>query len=172
MRRGFVFQRRAASEQCRLFAGPLLPGTLLRPGLLPAVPYPNGLAFQALHADDAAAAFALAVLRDARGAFNLAAEPVVDGPALARLLAGRPVPVAPRLVRAALAGAWWTHLLPVEPALFDLAMGLPIMRTDRPRQELDWSPAVRSTGAIAETLQGIREGAGGGTGPLAPDGPA
>ena len=169
MRPGFVFQRRAAAEQRRLFAGPLLPAGLLRPGLLPLLPYPTGLRFQALHADDAAAAFALAVTRPVRGAFNLAAEPVVDGPGLARVLGTRPVPVPAALVRAVLAVAWHGRAVPVEPALFDLAMRLPVMRTDRARDELGWMPRVEATDALAEALAGMAAGAGAPTAPLAPD---
>ena len=33
LRPSFIFQERAASEQRRIFAGPFLPASLLRPGL-------------------------------------------------------------------------------------------------------------------------------------------
>jgi hypothetical protein len=38
LRPAFIFQREAASEQRRIFAGLLLPGSRLRPGRLPVVP--------------------------------------------------------------------------------------------------------------------------------------
>ena len=38
LRPGFIFKRESATEQRRLFAGPLLPNGLARPGLIPAVP--------------------------------------------------------------------------------------------------------------------------------------
>lgn len=170
LRPGFVLQRRAATEQRRLFAGPFLPVRLLRPGFLPVLPYPAGLRLQALHADDAAAAFALAVVRPVRGAFNVAAEPVIDGAALAGVLDARPLPVPAPLVRAVLAGAWHCRAIPVEPALLDLALHLPTMRTDRARDELGWVPRVPATAAVAETLAGMAAGAGGPTGPLASGG--
>lgn len=103
------------------------------------------------------------------GAFNIAAQPVIDGVALAELLGGRPAPLPPRLVRAALAGAWRTHLVPAEPALFDLAMGMPVMRTDRARTELGWTPSCSATEALAEAVAGMSRGAGGPTAPLSPD---
>jgi UDP-glucose 4-epimerase len=38
LRPGLIFSREAASEIRRLFAGPLVPGSLIRPGLIPVVP--------------------------------------------------------------------------------------------------------------------------------------
>ncbi|HZU47147.1 MAG TPA: NAD-dependent epimerase/dehydratase family protein, partial [Mycobacterium sp.] len=71
LRPGFIFKRESASEQRRLFAGPLLPTTLVRPSLLPIVPDLPGLRLQALHSVDAAHAFRLAVVRPVHGAFNV-----------------------------------------------------------------------------------------------------
>ena len=44
IRSAFVFQRAAAPEQRRIFAGPFLPGRLLGSPFLPLVPVPKGLA--------------------------------------------------------------------------------------------------------------------------------
>jgi nucleoside-diphosphate-sugar epimerase len=49
LRPGFIFKRESAPAQRRLFAGPLVPGELVRPGLIPVVPDLPGLRFQALH---------------------------------------------------------------------------------------------------------------------------
>ena len=49
LRPGFIFKHESASEQRRLFAGPLLPNTMVRPGLIPILPDLSGLRFQALH---------------------------------------------------------------------------------------------------------------------------
>jgi len=163
MRPGFVFSRDPATSQRRLFAGPLLPRELVRPGRIPVLPYPRGLRFQALHTRDVADAFRRAVVEDVRGAFNVAAEPVIDGPALAAVLGARGVPVPSTMVRAAFASAWWAHLVPAEPALFDLLMALPVMDTSRARTELGWSETVSSTEALAEVLHGMADGAGGPT---------
>lgn len=170
MRPAFVFQRSAGPEQLRLFAGPLVPASLVRPGVLPMLPFPGGLRFQAVHAADVAQAFCLALHSpDARGAFNLAAEPVIDADVLASLLGARPIAVPPAVVRVALASAWHARLVPAEPALFDLAMGLPLMRTERARRELTWEPRVDATTALGETLAGMADGTGAETVPLAPD---
>src|SRR5690606_35721800 len=99
LRPAFIFKRTAGPEQRRLFAGPLLPRAVLRRGV-PVLPLPAGLRFQALHSTDAARAFAVAATGDARGAFNIAAEPVIDAAALASVVGARPVEVPPRALRA------------------------------------------------------------------------
>ncbi|WP_214370998.1 NAD-dependent epimerase/dehydratase family protein [Pseudonocardia sp. H11422] len=169
MRPGFIFKREAATGQRRLFAGPLLPTRLVRPGLLPVVPNLPGLRFQALHSLDAADAFRLAALRPVRGAFNLAADPVLDAGELARLLRARTVRVPTRAVRTALAVAWRTHLLPASPQLFDAVLRLPIMDVRRAREELGWQPRHSALDAVGAFLEGLRDGAGFDTPPLAPD---
>jgi nucleoside-diphosphate-sugar epimerase len=168
LRPGFIFKREAATEQRRLFLGPLLPNALVRPGLVPLVPDLPGLRFQALHTSDAAEAFRQCVLRDVRGAFNLAAEPVLDADALARLLGARPVRLPTPAVRAALAAAWQLHLLPASPQLFDAVLRIPVMSTARARTELEWRPRHGSLDAVDEFLAGLRDGAGMDTPPLAP----
>jgi UDP-glucose 4-epimerase len=169
MRPGFIFKRTSASEQRRIFAGPLLPGVLARPGLVPAVPDLPGLRFQALHATDAADAYRRAIVRDVRGAFNVAADPVLDAEQLAELLDARVVSVPAKLVRTALASAWHLHAVPASPTLFDLALSLPVMDSSRARSELGWEPRHTSLDAIAEFLEGLREGAGARTPTLRPD---
>src|SRR5262249_31995183 len=49
LRPGLIFKREAATGIRRLFAGPLLPGTLLRRELIPVVPDVPRLRFQAVH---------------------------------------------------------------------------------------------------------------------------
>jgi UDP-glucose 4-epimerase len=167
LRPGFVFQRSAGPEQLRLFGGPLAPRSLVRPGTLPVLPFPAGLRFQGVHAADLAQAFRLAVTDpSARGAYNVAADPVIDGDAVAGLLRSRAVPVPRALVRGAMALGWAAHLVPVPPSMLDMAFGLPLMRTDKVRQELGWAPARSATDALAEALEGMAEGNDGGTPPL------
>jgi nucleoside-diphosphate-sugar epimerase len=166
MRPGFLFKEGAASEQRRIFGGRFLPGPLLRPDLLPVVPGLEGLRIQVLHTDDAAEAYRLAVLRDVRGAFNLAAEPVIDAQVLGELLGARVVSVPGRAVRTALAAAWGLHLAPASPYLFDAVLRLPLLDAARARQELGWQPQRTSTEAIGEFLDGVRKGSGEPTPPL------
>ncbi|MFC6023295.1 NAD-dependent epimerase/dehydratase family protein [Plantactinospora solaniradicis] len=168
LRPGFIFKHEAASQQRRLFAGPLLPGRLVRPGLIPVVPDLPGLRFQVLHTADAAEAYRLAALRDVRGAFNIAADPVVDARLLAECLHARTVRMPSGPVRAALAAAWHLHLVPAAPHLLDAVLRLPIMDIGRAGTELGWSPRHSSREAIESFLHGLRTTGGMATGPLAP----
>lgn len=166
LRPAFLFKRGSASQQRRLFVGPLLPGGLLRRGLIPALPDVDGLRFQALHTDDAAQAFRLALLQDVRGAFNIAADPVIDGAVLASLLGARRLPLPREALRVPLAAAWWLRLVPASPGLYDAVLRLPIMDTTRARTELGWSPRRTGIEALEELLAGLRAGGGLPTPPL------
>jgi UDP-glucose 4-epimerase len=168
LRPGFIFKRESAPEQRRLFAGPLLPAFLARPAFIPVVPALPGMTLQALHTDDAADAYRRALLSEVRGAFNVAADPVLDPAALGDLLGARPVPVPKAAARAVMAAAWHLHLIPAEPALLDLALSLPVMDTTRARTELGWVARRSATEAVAEFLSGLRAGAGLPTPPLDP----
>ena len=169
MRPAFIFQRAAATEQRRIFAGPFIPRRLAVPGRLPVVPLPRGLRFQAVHADDVAEAYRLAVTTDVRGPFNLAADPVVDVHVLAEILETRVVEVPRRLARAAMSAGFVAHLVPTDPDLLDLALNLPTLDASRARQELGWTPRHTGVEALREMLTGVAAGAGGTTAPLAPD---
>src|SRR3954454_6419326 len=77
-----ILQPSAASEIGRYFLGPVALGLgrLLPPPLAHLLPLPlPGLAVSLVHADDAAAGLARILARRASGAFNLAAEPLMDG---------------------------------------------------------------------------------------------
>lgn len=167
IRPAFLFKRESASEQRRLFAGPLLPGMLVRRRLIPAVPDVSGLRFQALHTDDAAQAFRLALTGEARGAFNIAADPVIDASVLADLLGARRVTLPRGALRMPLSAAWRLRLVPASPDLFDAVLRLPIMDVTRARTELGWAPSRSATEAIEELMAGLRDGAGLPTPPLA-----
>jgi UDP-glucose 4-epimerase len=163
MRPALVFKREAAEEIRRLFAGPFLPSPLVRRGLIPFVPKTGRLRFQAVHSLDVGEAFRLAVHAPVRGAFNLAADPVLDGDELGRTLRARPVPVHPGLLRAAADASWRLRLQPSPPGWVDMALGVPIMSTARARDELGWSPRHSSRDALLELLAGFRDSAGGDT---------
>ena len=114
LRPGLIFKREAGPEIRRLFAGPLLPAALLKPGRLPVLPLPDRLVLQCVHGDDVGEAYRLAALSpDARGAYNVAADPVLDPEALAGTLGARRVRIPeapgatarrPHLARAPAAG--------------------------------------------------------------------
>jgi UDP-glucose 4-epimerase len=169
LRPAFVFKRTSGPEQRRLFAGPLLPRTVLRRGRTPLQPFPAGLRFQAVHATDVARAFAAAVVGAARGAFNIAADPVVDGHEVAAITGGRLVELPPSLVRSGLSAAWHLRLVPADPKLLDLAFGLPLLDTTRAKADLGWQPQTSSVDALRETVEGMAEGTGEQTPPLEGD---
>ncbi|MFF7777163.1 NAD-dependent epimerase/dehydratase family protein [Streptomyces tanashiensis] len=167
MRPAFLFKEESASGQRRIFAGRFFPGQLVRPDLLPLLPEFDGLRFQVLHTEDAADAYRRALLRDVRGAFNLAAEPVIDGAVLGGLLHARPVKVPAGAVRGALSAAWRLRLAAASPGLFDALRHLPLLATERARRELEWEPAASSLEALEAFLRGVRAGSGDDTAPLA-----
>ncbi|MER5963609.1 NAD-dependent epimerase/dehydratase family protein [Streptomyces sp. NPDC002057] len=166
MRPAFLFKEESASGQRRIFAGRFFPGSLIRPDLLPMLPEFEGLRFQVLHTEDAADAYRRVLLRDVRGPFNLAAEPVIDGATLGELLNARPVRVPAGAVRGALSAAWRLRLASASPGLFDALRHMPLLATERARRELEWEPSRSSLDALEEFLRGVRTGAGDDTGPL------
>lgn len=169
LRPAFIFKKRAATEQRRLFLGPFMPNALVRPGRLPVLPLPRGLQFQAVHSADVGHAYALAALGDAQGAFNIAADDVVRVGDIAAILQTRAVELPRRAFRVAAAGAWHARVTPTDPALLDLFLSLPLMSTERAKAELGWSPTTTAYEAVAELVAGMHEGTGAPTVPLAPD---
>ena len=167
MRPALVFKREAASEIRRLFVGAFLPSPLVRRRLIAVVPKSDRLRFQAVHSLDVGEAFRLAVHAPVRGAFNLAADPVLDGDELGRTLDARPTRVHPGLLRSAADLAWRLRLQPSPPGWVDMALGVPIMSTARVRDELGWSPRHTASDALLELLAGMRDDAGGDTPRLA-----
>jgi UDP-glucose 4-epimerase len=170
LRPGLIFQRAAASEIRRYFAGPFLPSALLRRGLIPVVPRTPRLRFQAVHADDVADAYRRVIAeRDVRGAFNIAAEPVLDADELARLLGARAVPVPASALRVAADLTWRLRLQPTPKGWVDMALNVPIMDTTRARMELGWEPRRSAGDALLELLEGMQRGEGAPLPPLDPD---
>src|SRR3954463_1844183 len=110
LRPGLIFKREAAPEIRRLFAGPFLPGKLLRPGLVPVLPLPDRLVFQCVHTSDVAEAYRLAGPRGSgrrargaagRGVSTPGAERVIGPPALPRLVGAKRLRIPARAVRLA-----------------------------------------------------------------------
>jgi UDP-glucose 4-epimerase len=168
LRPALIFKREAASEIARYFAGPLLPGPVLRPGLLPVVPGVQGLEFQVVHSLDVADAYRLALVQDVSGAFNVAAEPPLDSGSLAAALRARSIRLPPAPVRAAAKLAWRLRLQPTSPGWLDMGLGSPLMSTERARDILGWAPLHDANETLHELLGGMREGDGMDTPPLRP----
>ena len=168
LRKALIFKREAASGIRKLFVGRLVPGALLRPERIPVVPRHPRLVFQAVHTRDVAEAYRLALLSDARGAFNIAADPVLDSEGLGRVLDARPLPTPGPALRVAAGLSWRLRLQPTPPGWVDLALGAPVLDTTRARTELGWRPTVASGDALRELLVGLADGACAPTPPLAP----
>jgi UDP-glucose 4-epimerase len=168
LRPGLIFKAGAASEIRRLFMGPLLPTRLMRRELLALLPYPRGLRAQAVHGEDVGDAYRLAATGGASGAFNIAADPVLDAETVGRALNARVLPLRPSIVRAATWASWKVRLQPTSPGWLDMGMQTPIMDVTRARHELGWEAAFSSQQAVLELLRGLHERDGIPTPPLAP----
>ena len=169
LRPALIFKREAASEVRRLFEGPFLPSPLVRRELIPVLPRTERLCFQAVHSRDVGDAYRLAALADVRGPFNIAADPVLNSDVLSQLLAARPLPVHPGLLRAGAALSYRLRCQPSEPGWLDMGLAVPLMDTRRAETELGWKPRHGADAAFRELLGGIRDRAGVDTPPLAPD---
>jgi nucleoside-diphosphate-sugar epimerase len=168
LRPALIFKRESAAEQRRYFLGPLFPRRLARPRAIPVVPDLPGLRFQAVHSNDVGEAYRLAVTSDVRGAFNIAADPVLDAAALASALGARSVAVPAGLARAAMGLTWRLRAQPTPPGWLDMGLSVPIMDTTRARTTLGWEPRRSSIDAILDVLTGLSGEAGMATPPLEP----
>jgi nucleoside-diphosphate-sugar epimerase len=170
LRPGLTFKAQAASGIRRLFLGPLVPTSVLRPRLIPVLPLTPRLRFQAVHSLDVGRAYRAAVENKVHGAFNIAAEPVLGPEELGRLLQAKVVKVPEWSLRAAAAASWRLHLQPTPEGWVDMALNVPLMDTSRARKELGWEPQIGADSALLELLEAMRKGEGLDTPPLEPGG--
>jgi UDP-glucose 4-epimerase len=169
MRPALVLKPGAAAHLRRELVGAWLPNPLLRPGLLRVLPRAPRLRVQVAHTRDVAQAFRAAVLRDsARGAYNVAADPVVDGPAVAERLGAVTVPVPQRALKPLHQVAHQLRIVPGEPGWMDETLLSPLVDVSRAREELGWAPEVDAIDAVLQTLEGLSRSEGESTPPLDP----
>jgi nucleoside-diphosphate-sugar epimerase len=164
-RKALIFKETAGSEIARYFLGPFVPRKLVRKSLVPVVP---SVSVQVVHTDDVAVAYRAALLSDVRGAFNLAAEPALDGPALGRLFGAKPLDIGMTNARRVAGVLYGMRLQPTPPGWVDLLYQVPLMSTQRAQAELGWTARTPSDEAIDEIVRGISTGAGLPTPPLEP----
>lgn len=169
LRPSLIFQRSMGTVAKRYFTGRWVPHRLVSRGRIPLVPDIPRLRFQATHTDDVADAYRRAIVSpEARGAYNVAAEPVLDPDVLAEVLGARKVPVPARLARGLVAATWRLRLQPTPEGWVDMGLQTPLMSTARIRGELGWSGARSSGDALLDLLGGFHDGAGDDTPPLRP----
>lgn len=171
LRPGLIFKSESATGQRRLFAGPFLPGSLLHRAAIPIVPDLDRLRFQCVHSYDIGEAYRLAITKEVRGAFNVAADPILDVDELADLFGARRVRIKPDTVYKLWNATYKLRLHPTPPGWLDLALQTPVMDTSRARTELGWDPQHTSKEALLDLLKGMRGGEGVATPPLEPDSP-
>ena len=158
LRPALIFKAEAATEIRRYFAGPFLPNPLLRPSLLRVMPRIPRLRVQAVHSDDIAEAYRLVITdEDARGAYNVAADPVIDPDTLAQEFNALKLPLPPAAVRALTTLTWKARMQPTPPGWLDMGLGVPIMDTSRIRA-LGWSPKWTAMAALRDLLEGMARG--------------
>ncbi|HYF12549.1 MAG TPA: NAD-dependent epimerase/dehydratase family protein [Actinomycetota bacterium] len=160
MRPGLIFKRGQGSEGRRLFLGPLVPVRFLHPKLLPLLPDVRGVRFQAVHTEDVAEAYHRAVVGDARGPFNLVADPILDLPTIADAIGARTIPMPASVARAVVELSWRARLQPTPTGWLDMGLRSPILSRARAERELAWTPTRSSTDAVHEVLEGIATRAG------------
>jgi len=168
LRPALIFKADAATEIRRLFIGPLLPNRMVRRDWIGVLPYPRGLRTQAVHSHDVGEAYRLAATRPVSGAFNIAADPVLDIEALCRTLHARAFELPVGLVRAAAWASWKLRLQPTSPGWLDMGMFSPIMDSGRAHEELGWHASRTAEQTVLELLDGLRRGTGMQTPPLSP----
>lgn len=161
LRPGLIFQAGAAPEIKDYFLGDLVPAKLLQGLRVPLLPFPAGLRFQALSSMDVAEAYWQVTRQKAGGAFNVAAEPVLDAQTMGQLLGARrylelPMPV----FRAAAALTYAARLQPTDPGWLDMAANVPVMDTTAIREAVGWTETSSSQWAVRELLDHLADAEG------------
>lgn len=161
LRPALTFSAEAGSEVGRYFLGSVLARLVPRKPGLPLLPIPKELVFQAVHAADVADAYWRVLQRRAEGAFNIAAEPVLDPNALGWVFNSRRVlPFPLPVLRALVEVSWRLRLQATDGGWINMAAGAPIMDTARAHELLEWTPRRSSLESLTEMLEGLGAGKG------------
>ncbi len=167
IRPALMFKREAASEIRRLFFGPFVPSWLFNRNLLPLIPFHPDLTTQVVHSADVAEAYRLCVMGEARGAFNLATEPLVTSELLADALRVRVLKVHPGILRKLADLTWKLRMQPTPSGWVEMGTNAPLMNSSRARKELRWEPTHDARDTLLELVDGLRERIGINTPPMA-----
>jgi nucleoside-diphosphate-sugar epimerase len=168
LRLPLVVQREAGAEVARQFLGRLVPIPLVRNGRIPVVPRHRLLRAQVVHADDAAEAFLRVLRSDRTGAFNIAAEPVLDGRLIAAEFGGLAAPLPLPLLRLLARTAGRSRLVPAGESWLELSAAVPLLDCSRAERELGWRARHDARDALRDLLAGIAAGSGADSPPMRP----
>ena len=114
------------------------------------------LRFQAVHSLDVGDAYRRAVVSDARGPFNVAADPVIgSGRAGARCSRRAALQIPAAVLRAVAAATLRLRLQPSEPGWLDMALQVPLMDTDGRAGNWLAAAALRRRERLRELIDGI-----------------
>ncbi|HEX6967908.1 MAG TPA: NAD-dependent epimerase/dehydratase family protein [Micromonosporaceae bacterium] len=166
LRQALVFQREAGIEFTKHFLGRF--GRFMVRRGSPLIPLHRRLRVQVVHAEDVADAYLRVLRGDVRGAFNIAADPPLDGQALAEETYGVKLPMSLGMVRTLTAASWRLGLQPTPPTWVDIAAAIPLMDCSRAEHELGWRPNYDGRHALRDLLDGVAAGAGAPTPALRP----
>ncbi|MGH9081010.1 MAG: NAD-dependent epimerase/dehydratase family protein [Acidimicrobiales bacterium] len=155
LRPALTLKAAAAAAVRRLFLGVLLSAAIAPASRFRAVPDVAGLVLQIVHTEDVAEAYRLALLGSITGAYNIAAEPALDGKTIAKHFGLHPLPMSAGLARASLALGWKLHLQPLEPGWFDLASRSPLLAVERAHDELGWVPTQSGFDVLLEMAESV-----------------
>ncbi|SMD26735.1 NAD-dependent epimerase/dehydratase family protein [Kibdelosporangium aridum] len=150
-----VVQAGAAAKFREWLLSPLIPVTLLGRSWLP-VPLWNGMRLQLVHSEDVASALRLIVQSGATGAFNLAAEPVLDADEVAHRFGGRRVPVPLGVLTSAAWATWRLGLQPLHPGWIRLADRASLVDSTKARTELGWTARHDAASTLDELVDAMR----------------
>ena len=163
LRPGLIFQAGAGPEIKDYFLGDLVPAPLVARLRTPLLPFPLGLRFQALTAQDVAEAYWQVIAHRAGGPFNVAADPVLDAHTMGTVLGSKRILELPVGVFRALAALTYrARLQPTDPGWVDMAAAVPVMDTSALRRATGWRPSTDAREAVRLVLDHLdgREGLG------------
>ena len=159
MRPALIFQDAAASEIARYFLGRFVPKAVVRRPLLRLAPFTDALSFQVVHSDDVAAALDLVLQERAGGAFNVAADPVIDRDRFRSVFGGVGPSLSPSVLRTVASATYRARLQPTEPGWVDLAVQSPLLDSARLRG-LGWTPRHAADDVLGRFVDAMGRGAG------------
>ena len=156
LRPALTFKGQAATGIRRLFIWPTAPEPARAPRGAASAPLPARVAHTGCSLSRCRHAYRLAATKPISGAFNIAAEPVLDAALIAHVLGARPLRLPSVIVRRAVWASWKLRLQSTSPGWLDMGMLSPIMNTARARDQLGWEPRFSATQTVEELLDGLR----------------